>query len=270
MKTRLVARAAAAIVAAASMLGIGGVVANSAMAEDTTFTPAAGTITIFAPKTPDPNTTNMVPPTIKDRKFTAYQLASYDRVTTEGTAITSFDLKSTVSDDDLKDWIKTAVVNDHATDENFSNDVKENADGSISFTGDSSNLTPIQFVAKHFYGIKADRYGNDNASNTAMRLFAQAAQESGKLSDGVTVTGTKNEETKNEEAQFTGLTGEKQGLYLIVEDNPAPTGEMLARAMVVGTPYTEEKTEGTATTQTTYVTFKVPNKARMSRLAFCI
>lgn len=253
MKTRLVARAAAAIVAAASMLGIGGVVANSAMAEDTTFTPAAGTITIFAPKTPDPNTTNMVPPTINGREFKAYKLASYSDVQTKDTdsshVITGMNLTTTLTNADLDSWIRSAVVNDGRVDSGFP--VALDSDGSISFTGDAANLTPIQFVAKYFYGTKADRYGNDNADSTAMRLFAQAAAQSGKLTAAETVTG------KDGKAEFTGLD---EGLYLIAETDTAPTDETLARAMITGTPYT--KTENGSTI--TYTSFDGGNHQKDS------
>lgn len=77
----------------------------------------------------------------------------------------------------------------------------------VEFTGTAENLTPLQFVAKYFYGTAADRYGNQNASNTEMRLFAQAAAKSKLLSNGVPATGA------DDEVQFTNLP---EGLYLIV------------------------------------------------------
>lgn len=223
MKTRVMAKVAA-MLGAVAMIGAGGLVTSSALADDATPAAGGGSITITAPSSVDGD--NMIAPTVNGEKFTAYELGAYSNVQTANRQITGFNLTPAngVSDGEVRNWITAAAVTDGTVNPEYTDVL--NADGT--FKGAAENLTPLQFVAKYFYGTAADRYGNQNASNTEMRLFAQAAAKSG-LSNGVSATGANNT------VQFTNLP---EGLYLIVQDSPASTSQTLARAMVTGTTYT--------------------------------
>lgn len=223
MKTRVMAKVAA-MLGAVAMIGAGGLVTSSALADDATPAAGGGSITITAPSSVDGD--NMIAPTVNGEKFTAYELGAYSNVQTANRQITGFNLTPAngVSDGEVRNWITAAAVTDGTVNPEYTDVL--NADGT--FKGAAENLTPLQFVAKYFYGTAADRYGNQNASNTEMRLFAQAAAKSG-LSNGVSATGADNK------VQFTNLP---EGLYLIVQDGTAATSQTLARAMVTGTTYT--------------------------------
>lgn len=224
MKTRVMAKVAA-MLGAVAMIGAGGLVTSSALADDATPAAGGGSITITAPGSVDGN--SMIAPTVNGQTFTAYELGAYSNVQTANGQITGFDLTPAngIKDAEVRNWITAAAVTNGTVDSEYTDVL--NADGS--FKGAAENLTPLQFVAKYFYGTAADRYGNQHASNTEMRLFAQAAAKSKLLSNGVPATGANNT------VQFTNLP---EGLYLIVQDSPASTSQTLARAMVTGTTYT--------------------------------
>lgn len=224
MKTRVMAKVAA-MLGAVAMIGAGGLVTSSALADDATPAAGGGSITITAPSSVDGN--NMLAPTVNKQTFTAYELGAYSNVQTANGQITGFNLTPAngISDAEVRNWITAAAVTNGTVDSEYTDVL--NADGS--FKGAAENLTPLQFVAKYFYGTAADRYGNQNASNTEMRLFAQAAAKSKLLSNGVPATGADNK------VQFTNLP---EGLYLIVQNGTASTSQTLARAMVTGTTYT--------------------------------
>lgn len=231
LKTRLTAKIAAVLTAVAT-LGAGGLMASSAWADDAGNASDQGTITINEPKAVDGD--NMIAPTVDGRSFTAYELGSYSNVQTSGDDITGFDLTNAngLSNDTIRGWIKEAAISGGKVDSQYAGVL--NADGT--FIGAAENLTPLEFVVKYFYGTKADRYGNEQADNTAMRLFAQAAAKAG-ITNGVTVEGANNQ------VEFINLP---EGLYLIVENAPSgssgssdSSNQTIARAMITGTTYTD-------------------------------
>lgn len=224
----LFAKGAAALAAIALAVGIGGV---SAAQADEAPTPQAGTITITAPVVQADD--NMKPPTFTGRKFTAYQLASYvsPQTNADHTAITGYGLANAagVNDADVLSWIGAAAVTNGTVDPNLRS-VLNASGGTLTFTGEAADLTPIEFVAKYFYGTGTDRYGNQMANSLQVRLFADAAATSGKLKDGTTAT------VSPTQAQFTGLN---EGLYLIDEtDSQSGSAQTVSRAMITGTPMT--------------------------------
>lgn len=224
----LFAKGAAALAAIALAVGIGGV---SAAQADEAPTPQAGTITITAPVAQADD--NMKPPTFTGREFTAYQLASYvsPQTNADHTAITGYGLANAagVNDADVLSWIGAAAVTNGTVDPNLRS-VLNASGGTLTFTGEAADLTPIEFVAKYFYGTGTDRYGNQMANSLQVRLFADAAATSGKLKDGTTAT------VSPTQAQFTGLN---EGLYLINEtDSQSGSAQTVSRAMITGTPMT--------------------------------
>lgn len=224
----LFAKGAAALAAIALAVGIGGV---SAAQADEAPTPQAGTITITAPVAQADD--NMKPPTFTGREFTAYQLASYvsPQTNADHTAITGYGLANAagVNDADVLSWIGAAAVTNGTVDPNLRS-VLNASGGTLTFTGEAADLTPIEFVAKYFYGTGTDRYGNQMANSLQVRLFADAAATSGKLKDGTTAT------VSPTQAQFTGLN---EGLYLIDEtDSQSGSAQTVSRAMITGTPMT--------------------------------
>lgn len=233
MKTRVMATVAA-MLGAVAMIGAGGLVTSSALADDATPAAGGGSITITAPSRVDGD--NMLAPTVNGQTFTAYELGAYSNVQTANGQITGFNLTPAngISDAEVRNWITAVAVTNGTVDSDYAKVLTYNTTTkTVEFTGTAENLTPLQFVAKYFYGTAADRYGNQNASNTEMRLFAQAAAKSKLLSNGVPATGA------DDEVQFTNLP---EGLYLIVQDSPASTSQTLARAMVTGTTYTSGST----------------------------
>lgn len=224
----LFAKGAAALAAIALAVGIGGV---SAAQADEAPTPQAGTITITAPVAQADD--NMKPPTFTGREFTAYQLASYvsPQTNADHTAITGYGLANAagVNDADVLSWIGAAAVTNGTVDPNLRS-VLNASGGTLTFTGEAADLTPIEFVAKYFYGTGTDRYGNQMANSLQVRLFTDAAATSGKLKDGTTAT------VSPTQAQFTGLN---EGLYLIDEtDSQSGSAQTVSRAMITGTPMT--------------------------------
>ncbi|MEE1296100.1 MAG: isopeptide-forming domain-containing fimbrial protein [Bifidobacterium sp.] len=229
MQIRSAARTMVAMIASAAFaLGIGGAMGATAMAADATDT----TITITAPDQAD--ISNVVT-SVNDRSFKAYQLADYTDVTANaaGTAVSSYDLTpaSGISESEVMGWIKAAAVDSDGQVASDLSDVIADNNGTISFTGAAENLTALQFVAKYFYGTGTDDFGNDHANNPQMRAFADAAEASlASATPAAEATGANNQVT---------LTPKSQGLYLIVEDAVNDdSGDMVARAMVTGTPMT--------------------------------
>lgn len=224
----LFAKGAAALAAVALAIGIGGV--SAAQADEST-TPQAGTITITAPVAQSDD--NMKPPTFTGRTFTAYQLASYvsPQTNADHTAVTGYGLANAagVTDSEVLNWIRAAAVTNGTVDPNLQS-VLSVSGGTLTFIGEAADLTPIEFVAKYFYGAGTDRYGNQMADSLQVRLFADAAATSGKLTGGTTAT------VSDTQAQFTGLN---EGLYLIDEtDSQSGSAQTVSRAMVTGTPMT--------------------------------
>lgn len=222
-------KGAAAVAAVAFAIGLGGVGAAQADEPDA----AAGTITIVAPQASASD--NLIPPTFDGRSFKAYELGAYADVQTNGTAVTGYDLKNAdgITDANVRGWIKDATTHDNTVDSNLSS-VLSLSGGDITFTGEAANLTPIEFVAKYFYGTGADRYGNAMADSQQVRLFADAAAQSGTLGTGTDAAVT------TDKATFTGLD---EGLYLVVETtNGQALSQTVSRAMIVGTPVTDNGT----------------------------
>lgn len=212
--------------------GVAGLVASTSFAADT----PANTITITAPTAG----TNLKPPTVNGRNFTAYKLANYADVVVKDGTITSYNLSNATGIDnaDLMTAIKAAVITDGAVETTFADVVTLGSDGGITFKGDAENLSPMQFVGKYFYGSGADIYGNDHADKPEMRQFADALIPliSSKAAK-TTATGADNKVVIDTSADGLG-----EGVYLIVETNPTVDDELVSRAMVTGTAYTDNGT----------------------------
>lgn len=212
--------------------GVAGLVASTSFAADT----PANTITITAPTAG----TNLKPPTVNGRNFTAYKLANYADVVVKDGTITSYNLSNATGIDnaDLMTAIKAAVITDGAVETTFADVVTLGSDGGITFKGDAENLSPMQFVGKYFYGSGADIYGNDHADKPEMRQFADALIPliSSKAAK-TTATGVDNKVVIDTSADGLG-----EGVYLIVETNPTVADELVSRAMVTGTAYTDNGT----------------------------
>lgn len=212
--------------------GAAGLVASTSFAADT----PANTITITAPTAG----TNLKPPTVNDRNFTAYKLANYADVVVKDGTITSYNLSNAIGIDnaDLMTAIKAAVITDGAVESTFADVVTLGSDGGITFKGAAENLSPMQFVGKYFYGSGADIYGNDHANKPEMRQFADTLIPliSSKAAK-TTATGADNKVVID-----TAADGLGEGVYLIVETNPTVNAELVSRAMVTGTAYTNNGT----------------------------
>lgn len=89
MKTRVMATVAA-MLGAVAMIGAGGLVTSSALADDATPAAGGGSITITAPSRVDGD--NMLAPTVNGQTFTAYELGAYSNVQTANGQITGFNL----------------------------------------------------------------------------------------------------------------------------------------------------------------------------------
>lgn len=212
--------------------GAAGLVASTSFAADT----PANTITITAPTAG----TNLKPPTVNGRNFTAYKLANYADVVVKDGTITSYNLSNATGIDnaDLMTAIKAAVITDGAVESTFADVVTLGSDGGITFNGAAENLSPMQFVGKYLYGSGADIYGNDHANKPEMRQFADALIPliSSKAAKTI-ATGADNKVVIN-----TSAGGLGEGVYLIVETNPTVDDELVSRAMVTGTAYTDNGT----------------------------
>lgn len=217
-------RAVAALVAGAFALATG---AQAAQADESTSGDSlASTITITAPTST--GTDNLVPPGVDGRTFVAYQLATYRDITVKDGKVTGYDLAAApgITDQQVHNWIDQAVIVNGAVAQGFNSII----DAQGNFTGEASNLTPLEFVAKYFYGAGADTYHNDHANSEQMRRFADAAATASLAKDAgvtrVTATGANGRVVLNTPSE---------GLYLITETD-TPAGQMIARAMVTGTP----------------------------------
>lgn len=211
--------------------GAAGLVASTSFAADT----PANTITITAPTAG----TNLKPPTVNGRNFTAYKLANYADVVVKDGTITSYNLSNATGIDnaDLMTAIKAAVITDGAVETTFADVVTLGSGGGITFKGAAENLSPMQFVGKYFYGSGADIYGNDHADKPEMRQFADALIPLISKAAKTTATGADNKVVINTSADGLG-----EGVYLIVETNPTVDDELVSRAMVTGTAYTDNGT----------------------------
>lgn len=226
----------AAMLGAVAMIGAGGVMAAPALADDTAATAGGGSIEIESPQ--KVNGDNMIAPSVNGRVFNAYELGSYENVTLnkDQSEITGYSLAnaSGIDNAEVMKWIDSAAAGMALQ---ALNDVMactgSGTSTTCTFKGAAANLTPLQFVARYFYGTGSDAYGNNHADQPLMRRFAQAAAASGVLKPATkqSVVGTNNE------VLFQGLT---PGLYLITEASvpgSASTGETVARAMITGTTY---------------------------------
>lgn len=211
--------------------GAAGLVASTSFAADT----PANTITITAPTAG----TNLKPPTVNGRNFTAYKLANYADVVVKDGTITSYNLSNATGIDnaDLMTAIKAAVITDGAVETTFADVVTLGSGGGITFKGAAENLSPMQFVGKYFYGSGADIYGNDHADKPEMRQFADALIPLISKAAKTTATGADNKVVINTSADGLG-----EGVYLIVETNSTVDDELVSRAMVTGTAYTDNGT----------------------------
>lgn len=211
--------------------GAAGLVASTSFAADT----PANTITITAPTAG----TNLKPPTVNGRNFTAYKLANYADVVVKDGTITSYNLSNATGIDnaDLMTAIKAAVITDGAVETTFADVVTLGSGGGITFKDAAENLSPMQFVGKYFYGSGADIYGNDHADKPEMRQFADALIPLISKAAKTTATGADNKVVINTSADGLG-----EGVYLIVETNSTVDDELVSRAMVTGTAHTDNGT----------------------------
>jgi len=191
----------------------------------------------------DPTVANQSPTaSVNGHKFTAYKLADYTdpQLNKNGDAVIGYDLKQS---DDLKTQtlaaIKAAAITNGKVAANLTNVL--NADGS--FKGEAENLTPIQFVARYFYGTGADVYGNDHANSAQVRALADYFTKNAIATLG-TVMRT---EAIGANGKVDFDFGDDQiGLYLIIENTPASgdntsdykqTTQTVSRAMIAGTAF---------------------------------
>ena len=235
IKTTTVTAAMMALVSTA----IAGGITSTAYAAPDNNTANANDITIT-----DPTVANQTPTaSVNGHKFKAYKLADYTdpQLNKTGDAVIGYDLKQS---DALKTQtlaaIKAAAITNGKVAANLTNVL--NADGT--FKGDAASLSPIQFVARYFYGTGADVYGNDHANNAQLRAFADYFTNFIKTTP--TLLGGAFEATgANGKVDFD--FGDAQiGLYLIIENTPASgdntsdykqTTQTVSRAMIAGTAF---------------------------------
>lgn len=199
---------------------------------------AANDITITNPTVANQNPTASV----NGHKFKAYKLANYTdpQLNKNGDAVIGYDLKQP---DALKTQtlaaIKAAAITNGKVAANLTNVL--NADGT--FKGEAENLTPIQFVARYFYGTGADVYGNDHANSAQVRALADYFTTT---QNALTALGNATEATgANDKVDF-DFGDDQIGLYLIIENTPASgdntsdykqTTQTVSRAMIAGTAF---------------------------------
>lgn len=192
----------------------------------------------------DPTVANQTPKaSVNGHKFKAYKLADYTnpQLNAAGDTVIGYDLKQPAGavPIETQSAIKAAAITNGKVAANLTNVL--NADGS--FKGDAANLSPIQFVARYFYGTGADVYGNDHANSAQVRAFANYFKTKPAL---ITVLGDATEATgANGKVDF-DFGDDQIGLYLIVEDTPASgdnttdnkqTTQTVSRAMIAGTAF---------------------------------
>lgn len=201
---------------------------------------AANDITITDPTVANQNPTA----SINGHKFKAYKLADYTsaQLNKNGDAVIGYDLKQS---DALKTQTLAAIKAAAITNTNgkvaanLTNVL--NADGT--FKGDAASLSPIQFVARYFYGTGADVYGNDHANSAQVRAFADYFTTT---QAALTALGNATEATgANGKVDF-DFGDDQIGLYLIIENTPASgdntniyhqTTQTVSRAMIAGTAF---------------------------------
>lgn len=232
--------------AVATLFGGAAVSSTAFAAADTN---KANDITISAQGRKDGDVDRTV--NVNGRKFTAYKLGSYENVrfetVGEGNAaykrVKGYDLTST-DNAELSAALKPVVTETTGEGDAAKTTVKAkwneliqlDGEGNLEFIGDSANLSPVEFVAKYFYGQADDVYGNDHANNAEMRQFANSLKAAGSITAAAHTTGADGE------ARF-DLDGNEAGLYLITEDADSAnhdadhSGETISRAMVIGTAF---------------------------------
>lgn len=226
----------AAMMALVSTAIAGGITSTAYAASDNN---TANDITITDPTVANQNPTASV----NGHKFKAYKLADYTdpQLNKTGDAVIGYDLKQS---DALKTQtlaaIKAAAITNGKVAANLTNVL--NADGT--FKGDAASLSPIQFVARYFYGTGADVYGNDHANNAQLRAFADYFTTT---QAALTALGNATEATgANGKVDF-DFGDDQIGLYLIIENTPASgdntsdykqtTTQTVSRAMIAGTAF---------------------------------
>lgn len=231
--------------AVATLFGGAAVSSTAFAAADTN---KANDITISAQGRKDGDVDRTV--NVNGRKFTAYKLGSYENVrfetVGEGNAaykrVKGYDLTST-DNAKLSAALKPVVTETTGEGKAAKTTVKAkwnkrirlDGEGNLEFIGDSANLSPVEFVAKYFYGQADDVYGNDHANNAEMRQFANSLKAAG-FTAAAQTTGADGE------ARF-DLADDEAGLYLITEDADSAnhdadhSGETISRAMVIGTAF---------------------------------
>lgn len=226
----------AAMMALVSTAIAGGITSTAYAAADNN---AANDITIT-----DPTVANQSPTaSVNGHKFKAYKLADYTnpQLNKSGDAVIGYDLKQPAGavPIETRNAIRAAAITNGKVAANLANVL--NADGS--FKGEAANLSPIQFVARYFYGTGADVYGNDHANNAQLRAFADYFKTKPAL---ITVLGDATEATgANGKVDF-DFGDDQIGLYLIIENTPASgdntsnnnqTTQTVSRAMIAGTAF---------------------------------
>ena len=231
------------IVKSTSMAAVASMLVGTAIAGGITSTAyaaadnnTANDITITNPTVANQNPTA----SINGHKFKAYKLADYTdpQLNTAGDAVIGYDLKQS---DAIKTQtlaaIRAAAITNGKVAANLTNVL--NVEGT--FKGEAENLTPIQFVARYFYGTGADVYGNDHANSAQVRALADYFTKNAiaTLGDATEATGA------NGKVDF-DFGDDQIGLYLIVEDTPASgdntsnnkqTTQTVSRAMIAGTAF---------------------------------
>lgn len=223
----------AAMMALVSTALAGGIASTAYAAADNN---AANDITITDPTVANQNPTASV----NGHKFSAYKLADYTdpQLNKNGDTVIGYDLKQS---DALKTQtlaaIKSAAITNGKVAANLTNVL--NADGT--FKGDAASLSPIQFVARYFYGTGADVYGNDHANSAQVRALADYFTK-----NAIATLGNATEATgANGKVDF-DFSDSEIGLYLIIENTPASgdntrddkqTTQTVSRAMIAGTAF---------------------------------
>lgn len=264
MRNGIVTKIMAAVSAAATLV-VGGVLvgASTAMAADD----AKPSITVNAPEQ-SKSEQGLLPPSLEGDTFYAYKLANYSDVTVKDGKITGYN-PTTVSDSNGKPYYSDAILKKwitYAAVVNKTSQLPNVLDNDGNFIGEAQNLTPMQFIAKYFYGAGTDRYGagtdrygNDHASSEELKRFADAAHSNGYFGiDAVGLdTGITADVVTKDKAVFNNLP-QGDGIYIVTEYTPKVADDQMAsRAMIVGTTYTDpngtvysefQNSDGTTTT----------------------
>lgn len=269
-------KAAAFSVAGATMLGlaVGSVVtANAATtsSNDITITTAKGNVT----------TTDATQHTL-----TAYKLASYENVVLDGDTVKNYGLKDVdgISEATFMAALQAAFVTDGAVNSNWTSLLKYDSLTGLSFTGNASNLSPMQFVAKYMYGTGTDTHTNTGvdghetgevdgdaiaATTNEIRRFAEYLKDHGELNNLTSYKSTAAS-TGDSTTATIDIPDGQEGIYLILDTNATDengkTEDTLSRAMIVGTAvkkatdsYVDTIGSGDSTIQLGTITLKADN-----------